>query len=65
MSGGKLKLRPEEKAKDGKAISVKYIVLCVTPKVPQSNFLSTVIFKFDYVFFFGIYCHLIQTGSSH
>ena len=34
-------------------------------KVPQSNFLSTVIFNFDYVFFLGIYCHFIDIGSSH
>ena len=34
-------------------------------KVPQSNFLSTVIFNFDYVFFFGIYCHFIDIGLSH
>ena len=37
----------------------------ITVKVPQSNFLSTVIFNFDYVFFLGIYCHFIDIGSSH
>ena len=31
----------------------------------QSNFFSTVIFNFDYVFFFGIYCHFIEIGSLH
>ena len=34
-------------------------------KVPQSNFLSTVIFNFGFVSFFGIYCHFIKICSSH
>ena len=31
----------------------------------QSNFLSTVILNFDYVFFFGIYCHFVEICLLH
>ena len=33
-------------------------------KVPQSNFLSTVNFNFDYVFFFGIFCHFLEHSDK-
>ena len=34
-------------------------------KVPQYNFLSTVIFNFDHVSFFGIFGHFLRTSLSH
>ena len=33
--------------------------------MPQSNFLSTVIFNFDHAFFFGVFCHFLKIISSH
>ena len=48
------------------AFTTKNIYYCKnTPKVLQSNFLSTVIFNFDYVFFLGISCHFIVIFSLH
>ena len=34
-------------------------------KVSRSNFISTVIFNFEYVFFLGIHCHFIKICLSH
>ena len=37
---------------------------CTRP-VPQSNFLSAVIFNFYYVFRFGIFCHFVEICLLH
>ena len=34
-------------------------------KIPQSKFLITVIFNFDFVFFFGIFCYFIVICLSY